>query len=92
MSALIGRTNLPQQKGAIMLKTTLLVTGLLFAGNAYADDVIIRRDAPDVVPAPAPTTSTTVEKHGRDCDSKTVHTGERRRRLQDGDADRLRLA
>ena len=57
-----------------MLKTTLLVTGLLFASNAYADDVIIRRDAPDVVPAPAPMTSTTVEKHGRDCDSKTVHT------------------
>ena len=58
------------------MRTLLLVSlALLWAGAAYADEVIIHRDPAPVVVEPAPSTSTTtVEKHGTDCDSKTVHT------------------
>lgn len=57
------------------MRTLLLISaGLLWGSAAYADEVIIHREAAPVVVEPAPSTSTTrIEKHGAGCDSTTVH-------------------
>lgn len=53
-----------------MLRTALVAATLLSAGSAYADEVVIHRDAP-----PPTSSSTTVEHHesADGCASKTVH-------------------
>lgn len=57
-----------------MLKTTLIAASMVlaasaFAGSALAQGVVIERAAP----AEPSASTTTIEKHGVDCDSKTVH-------------------
>ena len=54
-----------------MIKTVLVAATLLVAGSAFADEVIIRRDAD----APAPVSSSTSVEHRSSsdgCASKTV--------------------
>lgn len=55
-----------------MLKSFLIAATLLGMGTSYADEVIIKRDAPE--PPPPASSTTTIEKHGPACDSKTVHS------------------
>ena len=63
-------------KLAMIAAATLLgLAGTAPLGTAMADEVIIHRDAPAVVEEPAPSSTTTVEKHesADGCASKTVH-------------------
>lgn len=60
-----------------MVKLAFGTALLLISGSAYADEVVIHRDAPAVVvehPAPVEHRSVDVERRRDDCASKTVHT------------------
>jgi hypothetical protein len=60
-----------------MIKVMILAAAMLSAGSAYADEVIIHRDAPrEVVVEPPVSSSTTVEhhEHSDGCATKSVHS------------------
>lgn len=61
-----------------MVKLAFGTALLLISGSAYADEVVIHRDAPAAVvvehPAPVEHRSVDVERRRDDCASKTVHT------------------
>jgi hypothetical protein len=60
-----------------MIKVMILAAAMLSAGSAYADEVIIHRDAPHaVIVEPPVSSSTTVEhhEHGDGCATKSVHS------------------
>ena len=59
-----------------MIKIMLIAATMLGAGSAYADEVIIHRDAPREVVAEPPASSTTVEHRSSSdgCATKSVHS------------------
>ena len=60
-----------------MIKIAIVAAAMLSAGSAYADEVIIHRDAPrEVVVEPPVASSTTVEHRssGDGCATKSVHS------------------
>lgn len=58
-----------------MVKLMIFAAALFGTGTAYADEVVIHRDAPAVVVERPAATSTTVEHHvsSDGCATKTVH-------------------
>jgi hypothetical protein len=59
-----------------MIKSLLIAATLLGAGSAYADEVIIHRDAPrEVVVAPSESHTTVEHRSSSDgCATKSVHS------------------
>lgn len=61
-----------------MLRTFLVLAAALGASSAYADEVIIQRDAPVVVepvpPPPPPSETVIVKKRLPDCATTRTHT------------------
>lgn len=59
-----------------MIKIMILAAAMASAGSAYADEVIIHRDAPREVVVEPPASSTTVEHrvHSDGCATKSVHS------------------
>lgn len=59
-----------------MVKIMILAAAILSAGTAYADEVIIHRDAPREVVVEPPAASTTVEHRSSSdgCATKSVHS------------------
>lgn len=59
-----------------MIKVMILAAAMVSAGSAYADEVVIHRDAPREVVVEPPASSTTVEHRssGDGCATKSVHS------------------
>ena len=60
-----------------MIKIMILAAATLSAGSAYADEVIIHREAPRAVIVEPPVSSTTTierREHGDGCATKSVHS------------------
>ena len=56
------------------IKTAFVASAVLFAGSAYADEVVIHRDAPAAVVVPSESHTTVEHRSSSDgCESKTVH-------------------
>lgn len=56
-----------------ILMAALVAATILPAGLAFADEIIIHRDAPDVVDVPPPPRDVVIERRRPDCATTTVH-------------------
>jgi hypothetical protein len=56
-----------------MIKSVLTASAILFAGSAYADEVVIHRDAPAAVVTPSEHTTVEHRSASDGCASKSIH-------------------